>query len=136
MSTKIFVNLPVKDLNKSVEFFTWLGFTFDPRFTDQNGTCMILSDEAYVMLLMEEHFKSFTHKAIPDTVQSSEAILSLGVESREKVDQLMENVFKAGGKEAREAMDYGWMYGRAFQDLDGHLWEAFYIDLETMPQAS
>jgi len=135
LSPKIFVNLPVKDLNKSVEFFTWLGFTFDPRFTDKNGTCMIVSEEISVMLLMEEQFKSFTRKPVPDATKGNEAILSLSMDSREKVDQMLENVFKAGGKEAREKMDYGWMYGRAFYDPDGHLWEAFTMDVSAMPQA-
>ena len=135
MPTKIFVNLPVKDLNKSVEFFTWLGFTFDPRFTDQNGTCMIVGEDIYVMLLVEEYFKSFTHKTIPDTTKSSEAILALSVDSREQVDQMMDSAIKAGGKESREKQDYSWMYGRGFQDLDGHLWEVFFIDVNAMPQA-
>lgn len=135
MPTKIFVNLPVKDLNKSVEFFTWLGFTFDPRFTNENGTCMIVSEDIYVMLLLEEYFKSFTHKTIPDTTKSSEAILALSVDSREQVDQMMDSVIKAGGKESREKQDYDWMYGRDFQDLDGHLWEVFFIDINAMPQA-
>lgn len=134
MATQIFINIPVKDLNKSVEFFTWLGFTFDPRFTDKNGTCMIVADNIFVMLLTEEHFNSFTRKAIPDTTQSSEAILSLSVDSREKVDLMLDSVFKAGGKESREKQDYGWMYGRGFQDPDGHLWEVFHMDLSAIPQ--
>jgi hypothetical protein len=134
MAAKIFINLPVKDLNKSVEFFTWLGFTFDPRFTDQNGTCMIVGDDISVMLLTEAHFKTFTLKEVPDTSKTIEAILSLSVESREKVDAMMDSVFKAGGKEAREKMDYGWMYGRAFLDPDGHLWEVFTMDMSAMPK--
>lgn len=135
MPTKIFVNLPVKDLNKSVEFFTWLGFTFDPRFTDQKGTCMIVGEDIYVMMLVEEYFKSFTHKTIPDTTKSSEAILALSVDSREQVDLMMDSVIKAGGKVSREVQDHGWMYGRDFQDLDGHLWEVFFMDMSAMPAA-
>lgn len=134
MPHQIFINLPVKDLNKTVEFFTWLGFTFDPRFSDKNGTCMIIAENIFVMLLTEDHFNSFTHKTVPDTSQSSEAILSLSVDSRAKVDQMMESVFKAGGTEVREAQDYGWMYGRGFQDPDGHLWEVFHMDMSAIPQ--
>jgi predicted lactoylglutathione lyase len=134
MATQIFINMPVKDLNRSVEFFTWLGFTFDPRFTDKNGTCMIVAENIFVMLLTEDKFNSFTQKTIPDPAHSSEAILSLSVDSREKVDLMMDSVFKAGGKELREKQDYGWMYGRGFQDPDGHLWEVFYMDLNAIPQ--
>ena len=134
MTPNIFINLPVKDLNKSVEFFTWLGFTFNPRFTDKNGTCMIVAENIFVMLLMEDHFKSFTNKAILDTEKYIETILSLSVDDRQKVDQMMEHVFKAGGKEAREKLDYGWMYGRAFYDPDGHLWEVFTMDMNAMPK--
>jgi uncharacterized protein len=135
MSAKIFVNLPVKDLNKSIEFFTWLGFTFDPRFTNEKGTCMVISEDIYAMLIVENYFKTFTPKPVADAFQSTEAILALSLDSREQVDQMLEHVFRAGGKESREKEDYGWMYGRYFQDLDGHLWEVFYMDISAMPQA-
>jgi predicted lactoylglutathione lyase len=128
MATKIFVNLPVKDLNKTVEFFTKLGFTFNPQFTDENATCMIVGEDIFVMLLVEKFFKTFTKKEISDTTKNTEVIVALSAESREKVDQLMKKVIEAGGKEPRAPQDYGWMYGRAFEDMNGHLWEIFYMD--------
>jgi predicted lactoylglutathione lyase len=133
MPSQIFVNLPVKDLDKSVEFFTSLGFTFDPRFTDQNATCMIVGENIYVMLLVEKFFKTFTPKPIADAMKYTEAILALSSDSREEVDKMMNKVFKAGGIESSEKQDYGWMYSRSFQDLDGHLWEVGYMDINKMP---
>jgi uncharacterized protein len=128
MTTQIFVNLPVKDLNRTVEFFKRLGFTFNPQFTDENATCMIINDNIFVMLLVEKFFKTFTKKEICDTTKNTEVIIALSTESREKVDEMMQNVFEAGGKESREPQDHGWMYGRSFQDINGHLWEIIYMD--------
>ena len=99
MTTKIFVNLPVKDLNRSVDFFTKLGFNFNPQFTDENATCMIIGEGIFVMLLVEKFFKSFTKKEICDTSKNTEAILALSVESKEKVDQMMGKALEAGGSE-------------------------------------
>lgn len=127
MSTKIFVNLPVKDLNKSVDFFTKLGFKFNSQFTDENATCMIVSDDIFVMLLVERFFKTFTKKEICDTSINIESILAFSVESRENVDELVNKVKRAGGIEPREPQDHGWMYLRSFEDIDGHLWEIFYM---------
>lgn len=128
MATQIFVNLPVKDLNKTITFFTRLGFTFNPQFTDENATCMIVGKDIFVMLLVEKFFKTFTSKEICDTAKDAEAIVALSAESREKVDEMISKVTEAGGKESRKPQDYGWMYGRGFQDIDGHLWEIFYMD--------
>ena len=128
MTTKIFVNLPVKDLNKTVEFFTKLGFTFNPQFTDENATCMIIGDNMFVMLLVEKFFKTFTKKKICDSTKDAEVIVALSAESREKVDQMINRVIEAGGRESREPQDHGWMYGRSFQDIDGHLWEIIHMD--------
>jgi len=128
MSTKIFVNLPVKHLATSVAFFTQLGFTFNPQFTDENATCMIVSEDIFVMLLVEPFFKTFTPKTIGDAHQTTEVILTLSAESREKVDELVETAFRAGGKPSSETQDQGWMYGRGFEDLDGHLWEVGWMD--------
>jgi uncharacterized protein len=128
MTTKIFVNLPIKDLNKSVDFFTKLGFNFNPQFTDENATCMIIGQDIFVMLLVEKFFKSFTKKEICDTSKNTEAILALSVESKEKVDQMMGKALEAGGSEPREKQDHGWMYGRSFEDVDGHLWEVFFME--------
>jgi predicted lactoylglutathione lyase len=128
MSTQIFVNLPVKDLSRTVEFFKKLGFAFNPQFTDENATCMIINDNIFVMLLVEKFFKTFTKKEICDTTKDTEVIIALSTESREKVDEMMQHVFEAGGKESREPQDHGWMYGRSFQDINGHLWEIIYMD--------
>jgi predicted lactoylglutathione lyase len=132
MITNIFVNLPVKDLNKTVEFFTKLGFTFNPQFTDENSTCMIVGKDIFVMLLVEKFFKTFTKKEISDTTKNTEAIVALSAQSREEVDQMMEKVLGAGGREARDPQDHGWMYGRSFEDINGHLWEIFYMDESAM----
>ena len=128
MATKIFVNLPVKDLNRSIAFFTKLGFTFNPQFTDENATCMIVGEEIFIMLLVEKFFKTFTKKEICDTKKNTEVIVALSAESREKVDQMINKAIEAGGRESREPQDHGWMYGRSFEDIDGHLWEIIYMD--------
>ncbi len=128
MATKIFVNLPVKDLNKTIAFFTKLGFTFNPQFTDENAACMIVGEDIFVMLLVDKFFKTFTKKEICDTTKDTEVIVALSAESREKVDRMINKVIEAGGREPREPQDHGWMYGRIFQDIDGHLWEVFYMD--------
>ena len=133
MSRKIFVNLPVKDLKKSIDFFTTLGFTFNPQFTDDHATCMIISDEAFAMLLVEARFKDFTKKGITDTATQSEAIVALTCETRAEVDQLADAALKAGGAAAMPPMDLGFMYGRSFYDLDGHHWEVFHMDPNAAP---
>ncbi|MDC0669377.1 VOC family protein [Nannocystis radixulma] len=124
---KLFVNIPVRDLKRSVEFFTKLGFTFNPQFTDEKGTCMIVSDEAFFMLLVDDRFKDFTTKQICDTSSHQEALFALSTDSRAEVDQLLETVIAAGGRQA-DTKDYGFMYYRAFYDLDGHHWEVFFMD--------
>jgi len=128
MTTQIFVNLPVNDLNDTVDFFTKLGFAFNPQFTDENATCMIVNNDIFVMLLVEKFFKTFTKKEICDTTKDTEVIVALSTESREKVDQMINNVIEAGGKEHRKPQDHGWMYGRSFEDINGHLWEVIYMD--------
>jgi predicted lactoylglutathione lyase len=128
MTTKIFLNLPVKDLNKTIEFFSKLEFSFDPQFTDENATCMIVGEDIFVMLLVERFFKTFTKKEICDTAKSTEMIVAVSAESREKVDQMIDNVVGAGGREYREPQDHGWMYQRSFEDIDGHIWEIVYMD--------
>lgn len=128
MTTKIFVNLPVKDLGKTIEFFTKLGFKFNPQFTDENAACMIVSEDIMVMLLLEKFFKTFTKKEICDAKKNAEVILALSAESREKVNQMIAKATEAGGSEPREAQEHGWMYGRSFEDLDGHIWEVFWMD--------
>lgn len=126
--TKIFINLPVKDLNNTIDFFTKLGFKFNPQFTDENATCMIVGEDIFVMLLVEKFFKTFTKKEICDTSKDTEVIVALSVESREKVDQMINKALESGGKESREPQDHGWMYGRSFEDINKHLWEIIYMD--------
>jgi len=132
--TKIFVNLPVQDLQKAMQFFSELGFTFNPQFTDENAACMVVNNDIYAMLLTEKFFRSFTNKEIPDTTRSAEVILALSVESRAKVDDLVNKAFAAGAKKYNEPSDNGWMYGWSFQDLDHHLWEIFYMDTNAIPK--
>ena len=133
-SRKIFVNLAVKDLDRSVDFFTKLGFAFDPRFTDEQATCMVVSNEAFVMLLRENRFKDFTKKELCDPTTHTEAILALSADSREEVDELVEKALAAGGAPANEPLDYGFMYGWSFQDPDGHLWEVIWMDPSAIEQ--
>jgi uncharacterized protein len=128
MITKIFVNLPVKDLNNTIDFFTKLGFSFNPQFTDENATCMIVGEDIFVMFLVENFFKTFTKKNISDTAKSTEVIVALSAQSRQEVDQMINKVVEAGGREPKESQDHGWMYGRSFEDINGHLWEIFYMD--------
>lgn len=134
MTTKIFVNLPVKDLNRAIEFFTKLGFKFNPQFTDKNATCMIISEDIFVMLLVEDFFKTFTKKEICNTLKNIEAIIALSAESREKVDEMISKAIEAGGTEPRKPQDHGWMYDRAFEDIDGHLWEIIFMNESGLKQ--
>jgi predicted lactoylglutathione lyase len=135
MSTKIFVNLPVKRLNASVEFFTKLGFSFNPQFTDETATCMIVSEDIFVMLLTEEKFKTFTPKEICDAKKYSEVLVCLSLESRNTVDDIVRKAVAAGGTTYKEPQDHGFMYGHGFQDLDGHIWELIYMEPSSIKQA-
>lgn len=128
MATQIFVNLPVKNLDKSIAFFTSLGFKFNPQFTDQNATCMIVGDDSFIMLLAEPFFKTFIKKEITDSSKSAEVIVAISLESRQKVDEMITKAMTSGAKESNDTQDQGWMYSRSFQDPDGHLWEVFYMD--------
>jgi predicted lactoylglutathione lyase len=127
-SRKIFVNLPVRDLKKSMEFFSKLGFEFNPKFTDEKAACMVVSEEGYVMLLSEPFFKTFTKRELCDTAKQTEAILALSCISRDEVDQLVKTAIAAGGKHAKDPQDHGFMYSWSFYDLDGHHWEVLWMD--------
>lgn len=135
MATQIFVNLPVKDLNRSVEFFTKLGFSFNPQFTDENATCMVVSDTIFVMLLVEKYFATFTPNEVCDATKQTEAIICLSSESRAKLDEMVRTAVEAGAKTPNEAKDHGFMYQHGFQDLDGHLWELVYMEQGQPDQA-
>lgn len=128
MSTKIFVNLPVKDLAKSMEFYTKVGFTNNPQFTDATAACMVISEEIYVMLLTHAKFKEFTPKAICDATKSTEVLVCLSQESRTQVDEMVRKAVAAGGSTYAEPKDYGFMFQHGFQDLDGHLWELIFME--------
>ncbi|WP_266367694.1 VOC family protein [Tellurirhabdus rosea] len=128
MATKIFVNLPVKDLNRSIEFFTKLGFQFNQQFTDEKATCMVITEDIYAMLLVERFFQGFTKIEVTDTSKSREVIVALSADSREAVDELADKALAAGAAFANEPMDQDFMYGRSFIDPDGHMWEVFFMD--------
>jgi predicted lactoylglutathione lyase len=135
MAQMIFVNLPVKDLETSKSFWSKLGYSFNPQFTDENAACLVFSDTIYAMLLTEARFKDFTKKEIADAATSTEAILCLSADSREKVDELVDGALAAGGSPSNDPQDYGFMYGRSFQDPDNHLWEVMWMDVEAMQRA-
>lgn len=129
MATKIFVNLPVKDLKRSMDFFTALGYTFNMQFTDEKAACLVISEDIYSMLLTEEYFQTFTpKKQVSDATKTTEAIIALSADSREAVDDILEKAVKAGATLYRDTQDHGFMYERSFADPDGHQWEILWMD--------
>ena len=135
MPKLIFVNLPVTDLPRAKAFYEAIGARNDPRFTDDTAACMVLSDTIHVMLLTHDKYKQFTSKQIADTHKTSAVLLAISEDSREGVDATLGKVLKAGGKEPRDKQDHGWMYDRAFEDLDGHTWEVMWMDVEAATKA-
>jgi len=134
MATQIFVNLPVKDLRKATDFYTALGFTKNEMFSDENASCVVITDEIYAMLLTEPFFKGFTQKEIADATKANEAIIALGVESRQRVDELADKAAASGGGAGTHQPEQpDFMYSRSFSDPDGHLWELVYMDMSAMP---
>ena len=133
MPRKLFVNLPVKDLKRSVDFFTALGFTFNQKFTSENATSMIVNDMTAVMLLQESFFSSFTPKSICNTQEATEVLLAMSFDSRAEVDDFVDKAIAAGAREEGQATDHGFMYERGFVDLDGHNWGPFWMDESQMP---
>ena len=133
MATKIFVNLPVTDLEKSKDFYTKLGFTINPQFSDDTAACVVISENIYVMILTHPKFKSFIPKEIADSTKTTEVITALSFDSREKVDEVYNNALQAGGSEAGATQDHGFMYSRSFNDPDGHIWEPFWMDMNAVP---
>lgn len=134
MSTKIFVNLPVKDLPKSMTFFKGLGFSFNQQFTDETAACMVVSGDIFVMLLTEAKFKTFTPKPICDATKSTEVLVCLSCESRPKVDEMVRNAVAGGGSTYNEPQDHGFMYAHGFQDPDGHIWELVFMEPSAVQQ--
>ncbi len=131
---KIFVNLAVRDLKKSMQFFSTLGFAFNPQFTDEKAACMILSEEAYVMLLTEPFFKGFTKRELCDTRKQTEGLFALSCGSKAEVDEMVNAAIAAGGQHAMDPQDHGFMYGWSFYDLDGHHWEVLWMDPSALQQ--
>ena len=137
MSTMIFVNLSVADLTRSTDFFRALGYSFDPRFTDENAACLVIDeDHIYAMLLTPETMRRFTRKRIVDSHEGTEAILALSVDSREAVDAVVDTALSSGGSASNPPDDQGYMYSRSFQDPDGHLWEVLWMDMAAMQDAT
>lgn len=134
--TKIFINLPVKDLNKSKSFFSKVGFTFNEQFTDESAACMIIADNIFAMLLTHTKFKEFTPKQISDSHTTTEVLTCISAESKEKVNQMVDIAMREGGSETRQSQDYGFIFGRSFNDLDGHIWEVMWMDENAFEEVS
>lgn len=134
MKSQIFINIPVKDLEKSMAFYTEIGFTNNPQFTDETAACMVFSDEIYVMLLTHNRFRDFIRKEIADTHKTTAVINSLSLESVAKMNEMADKALAAGGTEPTEPKDYGFMQQRSFEDPDGHFWEVFYMDISQFPK--
>ena len=128
MATKMFVNLPVRDLTKSIAFYTAIGFTLNKQFTDDTAASMVISEHNYATLLTHEKFKSFTTKPLPDSRQTTGVVVALALDNTQAVDDMVTKAVGAGGKEPKPKQDYGFMVLRTFEDLDGHTWEPFYMD--------
>ncbi|EHK63569.1 VOC family protein [Achromobacter arsenitoxydans] len=135
MHKQIFVNLPIADMQKSQAFFKKLGYSFNPDFTNDQGACMIMGDNLYVMLLVKDFFQGFTGKPVADANKSTEVLVCLSCESRAEVDDLVARAVAAGGSAPRPPQDYGFMYGHGFEDLDGHIWELAYMVPGAKPDA-
>jgi uncharacterized protein len=131
---QVFINLAVKDLNKSMDFYTQLGFSNNLQFSDDTAKCMVWSENIFVMIMTHEKFKGFTKRPIADTKIGLAGIFALSVESVEKVNEIVANGISAGGIEPTEMKDYGFMQQRTIEDFDGHTWEVFYMDITKFPQ--
>lgn len=136
MSTQIFVNLPVKDLNVSRAFYAALGYSINEAFSNQDAACVVISNQIYVMLLTHPFMSQFTQKAIADATTSTEVINALSSESREAVQEMTRKAIEAGGKLARPTQDLGFMYSEAFEDPDGHIWELVFMDMDALAQGA
>jgi len=136
MRRKVFINMPVKDLQASIDFFAKLGWAHEPMFTDETSSCIVISEEIYAMAITEPKFQEFTKGPVADGTTVTEFITALSCDSREEVDELAEKALAAGAGEWKPTMDEGPMYGRSFADLDGHAWELIYMDMSQMqPEA-
>jgi hypothetical protein len=134
MAKNIYVNLPVKDLKRSINFYSELGFSLNEQFTDEKAACIVIGENIYAMLLTEGFFKEFTNKKICDATKSTEVLIAIDVTARKDVDDMVNKASKAGGSLYREPQDHGWMYQHSFADPDGHQWEVLYIDESSLPK--
>ncbi|MES2635382.1 MAG: VOC family protein [Pseudomonadota bacterium] len=133
MTRQIFVNLPIKNMERSQAFFKSLGFSFNPQFTNDQGACMVVSETIYVMLLVEPFFQTFTKKPIADATKATEVLICLSCEDRAEVDGFVTKALAAGGTAPNPPQDHGFMYSHGFTDLDGHIWELAYMDMNAAP---
>jgi len=136
MASQIFINLPVNDLNRSMDFFRKLGYTFNEQFTDETAACMVIAPDIYSMLLTKEKFKQFIQKPLADATQGTSVINALSMDSKEAVDDIADKALSAGATPTVPPMDYGFMYARSIADLDGHCWEFFWMDPGYVPEAA
>lgn len=127
--SQVFINLPVEDLPRSIRFFTSLGFTFDPRFTDESATCMLVGENIFVMLLTRDRYAGYARKAVADAKETSQVLIAMSLSSREAVDEMVRAATAAGGRQYDEPKDHGWMYQHSFEDPDGHQWEVMHADI-------
>jgi predicted lactoylglutathione lyase len=134
-ASKTFINLPVKDLKKTMDFFSQVGFEFNLQFTDDNAACMVINEHTFAMLLVESFFQTFTKKELVDATRSTEVLVALSADSRSQVDEIVNKALAAGGSPANDPQDHGFMYSWSFQDLNGHIWEVFYMDESAAQQA-
>jgi uncharacterized protein len=136
MPRQIFVNLPIRNMERSKAFFTSLGFAFNPQFTNEQGACMVVDDNIFVMLLVEPFFQTFTRKPVADASKGTEVIVCLSCASRDEVDEFVRKAIAAGGTSPNPPQDHGFMYGHGFTDLDGHVWELAYMDPNAAPPSA
>ncbi len=135
MSTKVFINLPVKDLGKSKAFYTGLGYSINPHFTDDKAACIVISEHVFVMTLTEPFFATFTKKSVADATKTAQVINALSADSRDEVDDIMKMALASGGSQSMPAMDHGFMYSQSFHDPDGHIWEVMWMDEAALQQS-
>ena len=133
MARQVFINLPIKNMERSQAFFRALGFGFNPQFTNEQGACMVIADGIYVMLLVESFFQTFTKKPVADATKGTEVLVCLSCDSREEVDTLVRKAVAAGARTPNAPQDHGFMYGHGFEDLDGHVWELMWMDPNAAP---
>ncbi len=134
METQVYINLAVKDLDKSATFYTAMGFTINPQFSDESAKCLVWSETIFVMIMSKEKFKSFATKPLADTNNNLAGIFAISVDSLEKVNKIINDAIAAGGIEPKPMQDHGFMQLRTVEDFDGHTWEIFYMDMSKFPE--